>query len=905
MPSISWRIVCVLLLVLTATFLVPNSVSAQQPYNLNAEEYGLPSASPWQFSETELWHVLTEPAWTPPYKTFQAETDSAYCGMITKTLRLANVLPWIKWFADYVHADQYVELAFSFSSCSDQTFDIDVFTHDIYIFSGPKPQVPLTVMGRNPNSFLAQPFLYDIQVDDHLFLLADQNPTDFKVPVVINVSPASDTVTKPGPSEQPKWYKNDLGGLHVELYMEPTGTPSQRWLNLYFLASVPTPTPTLTPPNLVVNNPTTDCPSRKVTVSGQATPTTPGATITRIHVDWGDNNAEDIPVLNPFSASHAYANDGTYTITVTAYDSNGLSAAGTRVVTIACASPANLNVAIVFIRTYGTMGYINKLGDWKQLSKTVSDFYYAQSNGKLTMNFLFYPVENQNKADNEQIQSYYYGRNQQDWEKLTPQDLLPDFIELVSKDIDFRMFDYDPVKGKGIVVFVVLDRDVSEQADGLFFRPDDGGQYNAQGTSFDLIFVDGSGVGTTWSIAARTVAHELGHWVSDLLTDGSKYGTAALPDLYKEKCPLFKGNYYMDIMRVRDGVGWFGAFNREWLGWNQFRDLELSVNPTQFELKALWKLQMGQEIPRLKISDDEWLIFDLRTRHDTAGTSSNEKAVLYIHSVKKFYCARSSSDDVMISPADQTPIFSDSTFPIATYNYLYSIKVSIVNVQEGVDGIESATIAIEQFHQENLKGAVLETASMLIGEGAAGGQSITFDLHAYTSDGRHIGMNYEKNEYENQVEGALSSGSKEGMQWILVPSNLEMVFVVIARPSSANLNVNTEIALRAILYDAGGKMQTSQITYLQTALKDLGNERFVVEVQGNKASVRYSSCEITLYEGAKGLGALCLQRRTVIYLALLAVASVLIFYVFRRGSARKKPAILEVIERPRIESSIS
>lgn len=107
----------------------------------------------------------------------------------------------------------------------------------------------------------------------------------------------------------------------------------------HYIKATGGPTPALTPPNLIVNNPTTDCPSRKVTITGQATPTMPRATITKIHVDWGDRNAEDIPVRNPFSASHTYAGDGTYTITITAYDSNGLSTSRSVSVTVSCATP--------------------------------------------------------------------------------------------------------------------------------------------------------------------------------------------------------------------------------------------------------------------------------------------------------------------------------------------------------------------------------------------------------------------------------------------------------------------------------------------------------------------------------------------------------------------------------------
>jgi PKD repeat protein len=62
-----------------------------------------------------------------------------------------------------------------------------------------------------------------------------------------------------------------------------------------------------------------------VTVNGVASPGYSGASITRIHWDWGDNSGED----HWFPASHKYSKSGTYTVTVTVYQSDGLSASKT------------------------------------------------------------------------------------------------------------------------------------------------------------------------------------------------------------------------------------------------------------------------------------------------------------------------------------------------------------------------------------------------------------------------------------------------------------------------------------------------------------------------------------------------------------------------------------------------
>jgi M6 family metalloprotease-like protein len=53
------------------------------------------------------------------------------------------------------------------------------------------------------------------------------------------------------------------------------------------------------------------------------------------------------------------------------------------------------------------------------------------------------------------------------------------------------------------------------------------------------------------------------------------------------------------------------------------------------------------------------------------------------------------------------------------------------------------------------------------------------DLHAYTLDGRHVGVNYTTGEYEIQIPGAIVSGEFfNSSEWISVPDNVEVFFIV-------------------------------------------------------------------------------------------------------------------------------
>jgi PGF-CTERM protein len=72
-----------------------------------------------------------------------------------------------------------------------------------------------------------------------------------------------------------------------------------------------------------------------VTISGVANPGYEGASITRITWDWGDGSKED----HWFPATHTYRRAGTYIVTVTAYQSDGLSATKTLSVKVEAPTP--------------------------------------------------------------------------------------------------------------------------------------------------------------------------------------------------------------------------------------------------------------------------------------------------------------------------------------------------------------------------------------------------------------------------------------------------------------------------------------------------------------------------------------------------------------------------------------
>jgi len=146
-----------------------------------------------------------------------------------------------------------------------------------------------------------------------------------------------------------------------------------------------TQSPPSQPPSLTLYEPEID--GLTVTIDGVTTPGKSDTSITRIHWDWGDAYSED----QWFPATHTYSQAGTYTITVTSYQSDGLSTSKSKTVILQIISTSlttSLDNSAISENTYTTVtitGRLTRTDTGAGVSgKTVSLSYSGGSIGAST-----------------------------------------------------------------------------------------------------------------------------------------------------------------------------------------------------------------------------------------------------------------------------------------------------------------------------------------------------------------------------------------------------------------------------------------------------------------------------------------------------------------------------------------
>jgi uncharacterized membrane protein len=107
------------------------------------------------------------------------------------------------------------------------------------------------------------------------------------------------------------------------------------------------PTPTRNPPSLSLSTPQVS--GLTITINGTALPGTPNTNVARINWGWGDGTSKDtlFPTAQTYNQTHTYSQPGTYTVTVTAYQSDGLSTVKIVSATVA-ATPTSTGPALLW-----------------------------------------------------------------------------------------------------------------------------------------------------------------------------------------------------------------------------------------------------------------------------------------------------------------------------------------------------------------------------------------------------------------------------------------------------------------------------------------------------------------------------------------------------------------------------
>lgn len=134
-------------------------------------------------------------------------------------------------------------------------------------------------------------------------------------------------------------------------------------------------------------------------------------------------------------------------------------------------------------------------------------------------------------------------------------------------------------------------------------------------------------------------------------------------------------------------------------------------------------------------------------------------------------------------------------------------------IRESTANGYSATVRVVEYDPANLVGAVAAPAgppavpqnaappNPVVGSAPRERAALTgrdlplpdIDLHAHDDQGRHVGLNYQTGEYENQIPGAIASGDlKDAQEWIYVPEGAKVRFEISAYKTAQFLQNSPE-----------------------------------------------------------------------------------------------------------------
>jgi hypothetical protein len=420
-------------------------------------------------------------------------------------------------------------------------------------------------------------------------------------------------------------------------------------------------------------------------------------------------------------------------------------------------------------------------------------------------------------------------------------------IDSCDNVVDFRKYDYNEADGKGIVAFITSE-DIwgggpfVGPSEGLgHFETDDGVRVDAIyiGEHTDEVILNRCGQQYTlqdlhWigeNKIIRALAHEFAHALGKILvtsiSNNKKDCSWFLPDLYLRgnvnlrwdlmgemfPCDLSTEYYrHMSIERVH-----LCSYTKEWLNWLRYEDVNIGDTCI---VKALSLMEYNDEVYRYCYKKPWWEgaphFYILEHRTNSADKSRWDTDTLYTH-VLAFYQVDLKIDFPWCRPdtvnlirtMTETGVFSDPDV---------GVTFRLISIAE-----DESTVMVEKYEAKKLKGASITTEANVLSLAMPVIKPNDFvtivlpdiDLHAYSADGKHVGINYQTGEYEIQIPGAIASGDlMNGREWIFVPEDIDVRFTVSTKdiekflnlcPDASNLTDGTEtFMLSLVYYDSDG-----------------------------------------------------------------------------------------------------
>jgi len=349
----------------------------------------------------------------------------------------------------------------------------------------------------------------------------------------------------------------------------------------------------------------------------------------------------------------------------------------------------------------------------------------------------------------------------------------------------------------------------------------------------------------------RTVwAHEIGHGLGQVIS------TATLPDLYDKGNLNSVNDNRWDLMGVVRVDLHMSSFTRELLNWLDYspisfgthivRVLSISDDPTKtFELPAMDAFYILETRSRTPDYDN---IFD-------AGISSPDSDSFVIYRVDNTPppdCPENFAINVM-AVLDSGDNYQD---PLA------ELQFDVISKSKDASDL-SYTVDVTSLEPSSLTGMVkfdkckiIKQVSELLGTAPPEDLIIPdLDLHAFTPDGAHVGINFFTGEYENTIPGAIASGDLiNDEEWIFVPSDIEASFVVSSKDNLDLLSTFPELnqftdgvesfTLTSVFFDDDAQRHTSDL--LDGIIPAGGEQGFVVSITQNPDGTITVSSESSL-----------------------------------------------------------